>query len=82
MSYWHESATARYTDDIQRAALEVFGLQVEDVWEREVNTVEKVDAKMREILFGAPKMGTYAPIMGTVCPYCGDPHCVRWNFEV
>lgn len=79
MSYWHESASAQWNDQIQRDALETLGYQVEDVWEREINTVEDVDETMRHILFGAPKFGTVAPMVETKrkCPYCNDPNCVR-----
>jgi len=77
MSYWHESVDAKWRDQIQLAGLTELGYRVEDVWEYEINTVKKVDQKMRTVLFGAPKWGTNAPTLGTpaVCPRCGDPDC-------
>ena len=81
MSYWHDSPEAKWADDIQRANLEELGLEVIDLWEGEINTVEKVDQKMREILFGAPKFGGAAPMVEVKCPYCNDSHCVYYNPE-
>lgn len=76
-SYWHEAAVVRWNDQIQRDGLEALGYVVEDVWEREINTVERVDSKMRQIIFGAPKFTTGgAPAPREVCPFCGAPECV------
>ena len=83
MSYWHEAAAVQWNDQIQRNGLEALGYQVEDVWEREINTVERVDEKMRHIIYGAPKFttgGAPAPrgwdYEKKVCPFCGTPECV------
>jgi hypothetical protein len=55
MSYWHDAAPVAMADSIQAEALLEMGYTVEDVWERDINTVAKVNRKMQEILFGAPK---------------------------
>jgi hypothetical protein len=52
MSYWHESPDQRLADDIQLGNLLDLGYNVEDIWEWEINTVEKVNNKMREVLYG------------------------------
>lgn len=53
MSYWHK--TTEWGDEIQRQAVEELGYIVEDVDEWEINELDKLEMKMREILFGAPK---------------------------
>jgi len=58
MSYWHKSTAVQTGDDIQMEMLISLGYQVEDVWEVEVSTVERVDEKMRQVFYGAPKIGT------------------------
>lgn len=58
MSYWHKSPLVQIGDDIQMDMLLNLGYQVEDVWESEVNTVERVDEKMRQVFYGAPRVGT------------------------
>jgi len=80
MSYWHEAAETKWSDDIQLSMLTEAGFYVEDVWEWEINTLPKVDRKMREILFGAPKFGQVGagmPAGDVTCPICHDPCCVR-----
>lgn len=54
-SYWHLGAENVLGDDIQLNMLQQMGFVVEDVWEWQINTVPKIDQKMREILYGAPK---------------------------
>lgn len=76
-SYWHKGLDVRWMDDIQAAALLELGFQVEDVWEYEINTVNRLDRKMRTILFGAPKFGSVAGITEFNCPYCDAPECQR-----
>ena len=58
MSYWHDSAEARWADDIQAWMLAENGFVVEDVWEWEITTLDKLDRKMQEIMFGAPKFSS------------------------
>jgi hypothetical protein len=53
MSYWHK--TTEWGDEIQRQAVEELGYTVVDVDEWEINDLTKLEGKMREILFGAPK---------------------------
>ncbi len=77
MSYWHEPATQQVADAIQAEMLMEYGYRVEDVWEWEINTYEKVSGKMMEILYGTPKFGTTGVVATYKCPYCGDPNCVK-----
>jgi len=81
MSYWHESAEAKWADDVQAWMLMENGFTVEDVWEWEITTLDKLDRKMQEIMFGAPKFSSASmPAISTSgerCPVCGDPNCVR-----
>ena len=79
MSFWHESPEVKWTDDIQAENLFQLGYQVEDVWEREINTLDKVDYKMRQIIFGAPKMRTVIPVVEKVCSQCGSSQCVGYR---
>jgi len=82
-SYWHESAEVQWSDSIQLDTLINMGFQVEDIWEYEVNTVAKVDRKMREVIFGAPKFSTvtaYVSTTGERCPICGDPYCTKCSW--
>jgi len=60
-SWWHVQPQNRYADDMQYESLQDMGYQVEDVWEGDVATVERLDATMREILFGV----SYRPILNT-----------------
>jgi len=54
-SYWHMGAEMLLGDDIQLNMLQQMDFMVEDVWEWEISTVPKLESKMREILYGAPK---------------------------
>jgi hypothetical protein len=54
-SYWHSGADKVLTDEVQLNILLQSGYIVEDVWEWEINTISKLDNKMRQILYGAPK---------------------------
>lgn len=81
-SFWHAPPEVKWADDIQAQNLTEMGYQVEDVWESDVNTIDRVDATMQHIMFGAPKMGTVAEISEEKCPYCEDTSCGRYNFEV
>jgi len=83
MSYWHKSAQAQINDAIQQEMLLDLGFYVGDVWENEINTIEKLERKMREILYGTPKFGgggVWAADRRPVCPICGDPMCVRCSW--
>lgn len=78
-SYWHQNVEQQWRDDLQLEMLTELGMVVEDVDEYEVNTVEKVDRKMQEVIFGRPKFGTgagYAQDYKRECPHCDDPACV------
>jgi len=79
-SYWHESASMQWADEIQMEMLTEIGFRVEDVYESEVNTVARVDQTMREILFGAPRpvgIAARGAEPKERCPYCTYPDCVR-----
>ena len=83
MSYWHASAEAQWADAVQEEMLTEAGMQVEDLWDYDLNTLPKVDQKMREVLFGAPKNYGGAPATSTFgerCPICGDPMCTRCSW--
>jgi hypothetical protein len=54
-SYWHTGASNMFADAIQLSSLQELKYTVEDVWEWEINTVSRLDNKMRQILYGAPK---------------------------
>jgi hypothetical protein len=54
-SYWHTGAGNVFKDDLQLDALLKLGYVVEDIWEYQINTVQKLDIIMRNILFGAPR---------------------------
>lgn len=80
MSYWHENAEQEWRDDISLGALRDMGLVVEDVWEYEINTYDKVNRKMQEILYGRARFGagvSLAQDFKRACPYCNDP-CCTW----
>jgi hypothetical protein len=53
MSYWHK--TTEWSDEIQKQSVEELGYSVVDVDEWEINNTPRLEAKMREILYGAPK---------------------------
>jgi len=55
MSYWHKPLAVQWADEIQRETLLDLGFIVEDIEEWEINTYEKLDSKMREVLYGAPR---------------------------
>ncbi len=77
-SYWHQNAEQQWRDSIQLSMLTELGMVVEDVDEYEVNTVEKVDRKMQEVIFGRPKFGAsagYDQDYRRECPHCDDPNC-------
>jgi len=79
MSYWHKNAEQEWKDDLSLGALLDIGLVVEDVWEYEINTYDKVDKKMQEILYGRARHGagvSLAQEYHRKCPYCNDPNCV------
>lgn len=52
-SYWHTKADQIMHDEVQLAILIELGYSVEDVWEYEINTIDKVQNKMTEILYGS-----------------------------
>lgn len=54
-SYWHKGAENVYADDIQLNMLQQMGFVVVDIYDYEINSTPKLDNKMRQILFGAPK---------------------------
>jgi len=82
MSYWHDNPESQSRDMLQRLALEELGYWVEDVRESEINTVEKVDATMRTLLYAAPRRtGLDVVVISRRCPFCGDPYCVLHNFR-
>jgi very-short-patch-repair endonuclease len=82
MGYYHRDPLQAINDDLQRNALESIGWQVRDVWDFEVNTAEKVQDKMLEILYG---MEEFTSVPGgpadrrTDCPSCEDSHCIKCN---
>lgn len=79
-SYWHESASAQWMDSVQRDALENLGYQVEDIWEKDLQTYEDINQIMNHILYGFPRLGGGpAPISVRDCPYCDEPDCVRYQ---
>jgi len=85
MSYWHRMPGTQLNDELQRDALEALGFRVVDIWEYEVNSYDKVNMKMREIIYGMPKStglkgaGFIFEKDERICPYCGDPDCVPYD---
>ncbi len=78
MGYYHTLPAQIIRDEMQRDYLEQLGWRVEDVWDYEVNTEEKVNEKMIEVIYGFPKPVGLGGRLGTersVCPRCGDPDC-------
>ena len=78
MGYWHDMPGQKTNDELQRDALEQVGWRIEDIWEYEINTEQKVRDKMVEILYGHPKptgLGNGVKTERAVCPRCGDPDC-------
>jgi len=56
-SYWHTSGESMLHDEVQAGVLMDLGFSVQDIWEFEVNTVERVNLKMRELLYGFNRRG-------------------------
>jgi hypothetical protein len=68
--HWHTLPGQRYRDDIQREALENNGFRVVDAWDYEVNTYDRVNATMNEVMYGINLRngltgGTADPIVGS-----------------
>lgn len=88
MSYWHKSPSMQWRDSIQYDALVNLGLYVVDLWEREINTIDKVEREMQKILFGYIESGGVLAISktyddyGTDCPFCDDPYCVPCKLPI
>ena len=51
-SYWHTTSSQKYFDDSQYSDLTIMGYRVEDVWEWDINTIEKLNITMREVMVG------------------------------
>jgi G:T-mismatch repair DNA endonuclease (very short patch repair protein) len=52
MGYWHEMLIQKVRDDLQLDSLIQLGYEVVDIWDYEVNTVDKLERKMMEVLYG------------------------------
>lgn len=52
MGYWHRMPGQMVKDDIQRTSLEEFGFIVEDVWEYEIITLDRLNTRMRKLVYG------------------------------
>ena len=52
MGYYHADKQQIYKDDVQAQALMDLGFIIEDVWEHEVSTVEDLNFRMTDILYG------------------------------
>jgi hypothetical protein len=91
--YWDKKSPLDFKSESERAALEYMGYRVEDVWDYDVNTYNKVEDKMREILYGRPHNQGSGPegllpmelrfyeLDPGVCPYCGDSACHKCRLE-
>ncbi len=51
-SYWHTTTSQKYFDDSQYSDLLVLGYRVEDIWEWDINTLEKLNITMQEVMVG------------------------------
>lgn len=85
MSFWHEAPEMQWHDEVQRGMLMEMDITVTDVYEHEINTADKLDIKMMEVLYGLNLGGgvlniseKYA-VEGTDCPYCDDILCSPCN---
>lgn len=51
-SYWHNTAEAKFFDDVQKAEILASGFEVYDIWEYEIRDSNRLDTKMWEIVLG------------------------------
>jgi len=56
-SYWHTLPTQKFNDAMQLDALEELGWEVCDVWDYEINTVNKANETLTNVLYGWHKQG-------------------------
>ena len=78
--YWHTLPGQIVSDDLQRDALEMYGYQVEDVWDFDVGTADKCHWTMLGLLYGVRKptgLRVSRPDIERACPRCGrKPACI------
>lgn len=83
-SWWHRQPEIAEVDLVQRHILETSGFRVADIWEEDIRDYDRLDMRMREILYaqriglGAPPMGPGAlhPPERPAC--CDEPRHWRW----